>query len=530
MKAILLARVSSKEQEEGQSIPSQERRLREYADRKGLTIYEVFKITESSTKDVRKEFEKIITLIRISKEPIALIADTIDRVQRSFKESVVLEDLRKEGKVEIHFMREGLILTLKSNSADILRWDMGVMFARSYVLQLSDNVKRSKEQSAKNGTWIGLAPLGYTHSVDSEGKKTIIPDSERAPFITKLFELYATGNYSLLKLQEEAEQMGFKSKKGQKIAKSVVDETLKNPFYCGIMKTKYGLIEHHYETLISKDLYQQVQNVASGYHKKPHKSVTEPFILRGLLTCTNCGCMVTPEIKKNRYIYYSCTNAKGTCKRVYIREEQLISNLSAYFDRISLSQEQISEITLYLKSIHESENKFHTESLQALRKDQDRIQNRLNQIYDDKLDGLIDEKMYLERVSTYKKRQAELVEQMGRHEKADHNFYVTANLVMNLATRAKEIFNSSEVDEKRQLLNLMFQNLQLKDVSLSFQVREPFATMMDFKNCPVEWGRADSNRRNPKVRDLQSLHKTQGELASSHSLNRINMLKMTLLC
>jgi site-specific DNA recombinase len=102
-------------------------------------------LTESSTKDTRKEFEKILVQIRKSKEILALVADTIDRVQRSFKESVVLEELRKDGKVEIHFMREGLVLNLKSNSADILRWDMGVMFARSYVLQLSDNVKHSKE-------------------------------------------------------------------------------------------------------------------------------------------------------------------------------------------------------------------------------------------------------------------------------------------------------------------------------------------------------------------------------------------------
>jgi hypothetical protein len=41
-------------------------------------------------------------------------------------------------------------------------------------------------------------------------------------------------------------------------------------------------------------------------------------------------------------------------------------------------------------------------------------------------------------------------------------------MVMNLATRAREIFESSEVDEKRQLLDLVFQNLQLKDGSLSF--------------------------------------------------------------
>ena len=125
-------------------------------------------------------------------------------------------------------------------------------------------------------------------------------------------------------------------------------------------------------------------------------------------------------------------------------------------------------------------------------------------MYDDKLDGLIDEKMYLDKVKDYKTRQAELVEQMARHEKADHNFYVTANMVMNLATRAREIFESSEVDEKRQLLDLVFQNLQLKDGSLSFSVREPFLTMLDFKNRPKGWGRLDSNQRTPKRGDLQS--------------------------
>ncbi len=69
----------------------------------------------------------------------------------------------------------------------------------------------------------------------------------------------------------------------------------------------------------------------------------------------------------------------------------------------------------------------------------------------------------------YKSRQVEIAEQMVRHEKADHNFYVTANMVMNLATRGREIFESSEVDEKRQLLDLVFQNLQMKTEVSHFQ-------------------------------------------------------------
>ncbi len=112
--------------------------------------------------------------------------------------------------------------------------------------------------------------------------------------------------------------------------------------------------------------------------------------------------------------------------------------------------------------------------------------------------------MYLERVSTYKARQAEILQQMDRHEKADKNFYITANLVMNLALRAREIFESSEVGEKHELLNLVFQNLELKDGSFSLSVREPFLSMMEFKKRPEEWERPDSNWRRPKSADLQS--------------------------
>ena len=80
MKAIILARISSKEQEEGQSIPSQVRRLTEYALRKDFQISHTFQITESSTKETRKQFDQIIAYVKNAKEPIALITDTVDRL------------------------------------------------------------------------------------------------------------------------------------------------------------------------------------------------------------------------------------------------------------------------------------------------------------------------------------------------------------------------------------------------------------------------------------------------------------------
>lgn len=80
---------------------------------------------------------------------------------------------------------------------------------------------------------------------------------------------------------------------------------------------------------------------------------------------------------------------------------------------------QFEAVTQYLKEIYESETQFHTESLTSLQKERDKIQKRLSRIYDDKLDGLMDEKLYLEKVREYKTRQLEIAEEMKNHEKAD---------------------------------------------------------------------------------------------------------------
>ena len=105
MKAIILARVSTEEQlKEGQSIPAQSARAKEYCQRKELEIKNEYQFDESSTKDQREKFDKVLDEIRNSKERIALIVETIDRLQRSFKESVLLLDLVKQDKIEIHFL------------------------------------------------------------------------------------------------------------------------------------------------------------------------------------------------------------------------------------------------------------------------------------------------------------------------------------------------------------------------------------------------------------------------------------------
>lgn len=481
MKTILLARVSTREQEEGLSIDSQMRRLLEYAERKGLANPEQIAITESSTKETRTKFEQIIETIKKSKEPVVLIADTIDRVQRSWKESVILDAFRREGKVEIHFFRENLIINKDSNSSDILRWDMGVMFARSYVLQLSDNVKRSTEQKLRKGEWPGKAPIGYINTVDEHENKIIAPDPTRAHLIKKVFEIYSTGRQSIRMIANEMRKAALtnNSLSRKPVSQSQIDWIIKNPFYYGEMLYNDKIYPHRYEPLVTRHLWQKCQDVAHNWGKKPFQYAALPFIFRGIIKCGICGCTITPEIKKGKYVYYSCTNYRQKHQKVYVKENELLKPIYEVFEGLRIPEDKLEELTAKLKKIHEHESVFHQQSMDALKREYDLIEARISRMYDDKLDGRITQDIYDKKLKEYKEKQTDLLLQMEEHSNADQDFYLNASRVLDLANRALEVFESSETTEKRALLNFLLQNPVLEGKNLVFTLKSPFDSIVE---------------------------------------------------
>ena len=92
--------------------------------------------------------------------------------------------------------------------------------------------------------------------------------------------------------------------------------------------------------------------------------------------------------------------------------------------------------------------------------------------------GITDE-MYDSFLREYKEKQAEILDQMKDHSDADEQFYITANMTMGIAKRAKEIFVSSEVDEKRQFLGFLLQNCVLNGKELEFSLRSPFNLLLN---------------------------------------------------
>lgn len=473
MKAIILTRVSTKMQEEGLSLLAQSNRLQDYAERKGLEVIRTFEIVESSTHGERKQFMEMINFCKKQKETIAIVADTVDRVQRSFKESVLLDELMRKDKIELHFYREGMVLNSKSTSVDIMRWDFSVMGAKAYVLQLSENVRRSNEQKNKNGEITGQAPLGYENYINERGKKFVRPKEPDATIIKQLFEMYSLGNTSVAELVHYANIMGLKNRKGSHVSVNTIHYLLDNPFYYGEMRTFRGVMPHVYTPIITKELWDSCQEQKAIRAGDIGKYSPKPMIFKGIVRCgiTNRTCPT--ELKKKRFPYVVCWKQDKT--RIYIREGELVKHICSVLNRIKLPNNALNELGQELKSSKGAERKFYAQEIKKLREEQDKLKEKLNNLFDMRLDGELDRETFDLKRNEIQVKINRLKNKVTAHEKADNSFDETLLGLLDIATQAGNIFERSQnLDLKRLLLKFVFESLTLTEGVLSYKLKFPF--------------------------------------------------------
>lgn len=484
MKAIILARVSTPEQKEsGLSLPAQNTRLEKYCLEHKLEVWKVFEFDETAYKAKRKDFAEVIRILKESKEPTALCCDKIDRLIRNFTaDLVLLEELRKEGMVELHFPSDNIILHKDSPASDLFRFTIGISLARYYSDSISDNVKRAIEQKLRKGEWPGKAPCGY-RNIDLEDKtKWIEPDPERADLAAKLFEWYATGQYSMELLRRKVKEEGLTNNThlGKSLSKGEIDYTLKNPFYYGEMKCKGKLYPHKYAPLITKELFDQVQKVKQSWNKRPFQYAAKPYLFRGLLSCADCGCAITFETSKG-IVYGHCTNGKRKHQPkevLWPKEWEIEHQVIALLKGLSLPEKVVPELVQQLRDDHKKKNEYHERVMSKLKLEYDKLENRIEKMYEDKLDGGITQEKYDNKLSEYKKIQEDLLLQMERHSKADETYYIEAGKLLELAQRAYKIYESSKLEEKKELLRYLLQNSKLDGKKLVPTLQMPFDTIL----------------------------------------------------
>ena len=490
-RARLYARVSSKDQEkEGFSIPAQLKLLREYAAAQSLTVAEEYVDVETAKRTGRVSFGKMLDDLRTSPGTRIVLVEKTDRLYRNLKDWVTLDELD----VEVHLVKEGVVLSRESRSSEKFMHGIKVLMAKNYIDNLSEEARKGMAEKAEQGLWPSYAPLGYRNVTGANGKKMIELDPHLAPIIVRLFEWYSTGTMSLKDVARKvrAEGLSFR-KSGDSVPLSTVHKILRKRIYMGDFEWNGRVYKGAHEPIVSRELWERVQEVLEGRHAKRHRRAKHNFAFSGLISCGHCGCAIVGEMKKQRYVYYHCAGYKRKCLEPYVREEALEGQFTELLDRLTFDAEVLDWVREALSQSHDDERQAHDEAIKRLQAQSGRLQNRLDAMYVDKLDGRIDAASFDRMAAAWRSEQAECLRLIEQHQTANQSYMAEGIRLLELARNARRLFEKQEAREKRRLLDFLVSNCSWKDNRLTAEFRQPFSLLADTAMSAATAGAADES-------------------------------------
>ena len=494
LKAVVFARVSTREQEEGYSIEGQLNRIKQYCERKQLPILATYTIAESSNKGGRKKFYEMLNFVKKQKVPIAIVCDKVDRLQRSFEEYPVLIDMLRRHNTQLHFVTEHEVINKNSNGHEFTKYQINIVLSESYTNNMSDNIKRGMREMPEKGEYFHTAPVGYLNQRTSRHQTTINIDPIMGPIVKKLFYEYASGIYSLADLTRKADELGFQTIRGNKAHKQTIINMLKNPFYCGFMRCYGQLYPHNYEKLVSKELFDKCQDLLLGRSSHRKRKVEDMY--RGMIRCIDCGRMITPDPKTNRYgkkyTYLFCPHCRGTCVNENIVDAKIEEDLC------KLKKMPITWLEKALDIIQEEvreKHKMEIEERRVLKSKRTQLTNNLDTLLDMRLNNSITQEQYNKKYNDITKQIETTDTKLTRYNEITKQGLNTLEDLILLVSKIPEIYKNSNYDEKRKVLKLLYSNLFLQGKNPLFSIRKPLENILSGGFRHVWSGREDSNLR-----------------------------------
>jgi site-specific DNA recombinase len=470
------------------SIEAQLAELNEYAAREHLHIAASFEEAKTARKPGRIVFAEM--LARIEKgEANGILAWHPDRLARN---SI-------DGGALIYLLDTGVLMDLKfptvafDNSPNG-KFMLMIAFGQSklYVDQLSENIKRGNRQKLRKGLWPAVAPLGYVNNSETKG---IDPNPEKAAFVRKAFQLFATGEYTFRSLAREVESTGLRSYRDNVLSSSCVQRMLTNPIYYGAIRFNGEMHEGIHEPLVTKHLFDDVQAVMKSRAKKKRKRKHE-FLFANTMQCASCGCAITAERQKG-HVYYRCTKRRGNCDEKYLREESLLDQVKEIVKQESLPDDWAENMLGEIDKEEQQETDSHRAAVQHLLDRKSEIDQKLDKLLDLQLDGSITHDEYLVKKNTLVQEKLSINQNITDAERGECERFEPLRILILEASEAKKFLSDENVHDLPAFLRSLSSNALLQNKTVRWEAKKPWAAVVAAARCS-DWRRErDSNPRDP---------------------------------
>ncbi len=483
--AVGIARVSSKDQEDGYSLASQDKLISTYSDNHDFRLLKVFKIAETASKAKQRRIFREAMKFVADHEVRNLIVEKVDRHARNFYDAVETDEwLQANDTRKIHFIKDGLVLHKNSRSQEWLNWGIRVVMAKNYIDNLREEAMKGWSEKLAQGWLPGVPPQGYLNKT-VDGRRIQIPDEKTWRIVKEMFELYLQPGQNGKTVTKEMALRGVRTRKGRPYVHGRIDEMLKNPYYIGIIRWDGREYLGKHEKFIDRELWDRVQEKMHGGRPAVYKKHNPLF--KNMITCEICSGVVTWQLQKGRY-YGACQRRNPACKiKKTIREDRLEESIQLLLnDLVCPSQQLIAWVTEQLEAKRKTTSHTNEDSLEAINKQVDRLVRMDGDLYDDKLAGDITKDVYqtkhaafMEQLNALRSKQASL------ENKVNKNDLPQRLALLKLTQMAAKLYQTRTIDQKRVILTKLFSSFTYSDGAVSVKYSK-FASVIANKTLKTK--------------------------------------------
>ena len=394
-KCLIYCRVSTKEQvEEGNSLTTQEKICKEYAEKNDYQIIDIYREAGESAKTAdRTELQKLLKFCSDKRNGIStIIIYKIDRLSRNTDDYSQLRLLLKKYGVDIKSTSEQISDSpvgrfMENTLANIAQFDNDIRTERCSGGML---------QAVTEGRYVWKAPIGYTNT-KVLGKCTI-EQSSMAKLIKETFELIATRNYTVEDIRKIMTDRGLRLQNGRILSDSYFHEILRKKIYCGIIEKFKETHKGTFDPIISEDLFNQVQRILKNKGKKvrQYKKDHEDFPLRRFIFDEG-NRKITGSMVKGRSKYYPMYRFIGNKQEDYkwknINRDILEDNFKIYIDEHKLDDQLINKLKKKVETKFGLANRDKEKSLIRIKKEIEELKEKQSLIIDKNIKGLISDEV-----------------------------------------------------------------------------------------------------------------------------------------
>ena len=461
-------RVSTvKQGQTGTSLEEQRGAIERFAARHSLKIVKEYAEQETAAKGGRPVFALMLKALRQGKAQ-GVIIHKIDRSARNLRDWAELGELIDSG-IEVQFANENLDLHSRGGR---LSADIQAVVAADYIRNLREEVIKGFYGRIKQGLLPRPAPIGYLDC--GQGKAKAI-DPVMGPLVQQMFQLYASGRYSIRDLTEHMYGLGLRNRQGGKLLMPSIAKCLHNPFYMGVIRImrRNELYPGAHSPLVAKAVFDKVQEILSG--KAVKGSGKHDFLFRKMLRCAACHTTLIGEEKKG-HVYYRCHTK--TCPEKTIREEIVEDYVMEAFKTIRFTDKETRFFRHKITAMYETNQSFAEAQNKALKLQQEQVRVRLSKLTDAYLDGTIEQPIYLDKKNGYVVEEQEIKERMAAINQNLPHIREQIEQFLELVNNAYLSYKLANSREKQELAKIATSNLIVKDKKVLVKLRFPFELLV----------------------------------------------------